>query len=97
MARTSALGAFLKKSKGKGKEHQRQNSGAATQQRRAALERELLIWRIRGGLWIVTLSSVLCFYASGGCFYISARAIAQDILPCSQYRLHTTKIPSMVL
>ena len=65
MARTSALGTLLKQSKGKGKERQRQSSGSLAQKRRAALERELLIWRIRGVLWVAVLVGFLSAYGLG--------------------------------
>lgn len=65
MARTSALGTLLKQSKGKGKERQRQTSGNLAQKRRVALERELLVWRVRGALWVATLVGVLCAYGCG--------------------------------
>lgn len=65
MARTSALGTLLKQSKGKGKERQRQNSGSLVRKRRAALERELLIWRVRGVLWVTMLIGFLSAYGFG--------------------------------
>lgn len=65
MAKTSALGTLLKQSKGKGKERQRQASGSISQPQRASLERELLVWRIRGMLWAVTLLCAVSCYGSG--------------------------------
>lgn len=65
MARASALGILLKQSKGKGKERQRQNSGRLSHKPRVAPEKELFIWKVRGGLWLVTLVSVLSAYGHG--------------------------------
>lgn len=61
MARTSALGGFLKESRGKGKQRQ----VAVTQGQKEALERQLVIWRVRGVLWVVTLAAYLSVYGAG--------------------------------
>lgn len=61
MARTSALGGFLKASKGKGKERQ----VLVTQGQKEALERQLLMWKLRGALWIVSVTVVMTAYGAG--------------------------------
>ncbi|EPQ60514.1 hypothetical protein GLOTRDRAFT_68209 [Gloeophyllum trabeum ATCC 11539] len=55
MARTSALGGWLKESKGKGK--QRQTS--ALPDEAVKMKRQLTWWQIRGCLWVVTLCSAI--------------------------------------
>lgn len=61
MARTKALGGWLKQSKGK--EKQRKVSAAGKQ--RDNLVVELAAWRFRGGLWCSTLMVVLVGNATG--------------------------------
>lgn len=58
MARTSALGRFLKDTKGKGK--QRQTS--VSQGQKEALERQLVIWKLRGALWGISIVIVMTAY-----------------------------------
>ncbi|KDQ63445.1 hypothetical protein JAAARDRAFT_120821 [Jaapia argillacea MUCL 33604] len=55
MARTSALGGWLKESKGKGK--QRQTSVVPDEGEK--VKRELTFWRVRGGLWVFSLATVM--------------------------------------
>lgn len=66
MARTKALGGWLKESKGK--ERQRLISGSGKDRERLGLQ--LAIWRVRGALWWTTLLCVLVTHAAGGsnCF-----------------------------
>jgi hypothetical protein len=61
MARTSALGGFLKESKGKGKQRQVLDN----QGKKEALERQLFVWKIRGALWIASVAVVLTTYGAG--------------------------------
>lgn len=63
MARTKALGGWLKQSKGK--EKQRLAPGSAKDREKLGLQ--LAIWRVRGALWWVTLLSVVAAYAAGRC------------------------------
>ncbi|KZT30712.1 hypothetical protein NEOLEDRAFT_1054362 [Neolentinus lepideus HHB14362 ss-1] len=63
MARTSALGVWLRESKGKGKGKQRQGSAAPEDVGRA--RRQLALWRMRGGLWVATLVSSLAGNLAG--------------------------------
>ncbi|KAJ3821804.1 Ima1 N-terminal domain-containing protein [Lentinula raphanica] len=58
MARAQALGGWLKETRGK----VRQRRVSATLQEREKVSRELLIWRIRGCLWVITLASFLSGY-----------------------------------
>ncbi|KAF8140403.1 Ima1 N-terminal domain-containing protein [Boletus edulis] len=60
MARTKALGGWLKESKGK--ERQRFASGSAKDRERLGLQ--LTIWQVRGVLWWTTLLSVLSAHAA---------------------------------
>lgn len=62
MARTKALGGWLKESKGK--ERQRVVSGSAKDRERLGFR--LAIWRARGALWWITLLSVIVAHAAGG-------------------------------
>ncbi|KAJ3551447.1 hypothetical protein NM688_g4696 [Phlebia brevispora] len=57
MARTSALGGFLQTSRGKGKQRQ-----DVISQEREKLERQLLAWRARGLLWVVSLMMTVATY-----------------------------------
>ncbi|KAG5220125.1 Integral inner nuclear membrane protein [Salix suchowensis] len=59
MARVSALGGWLKDSKGKDK--QRRVSASVEREK---VNIELFIWRIRGCLWAGTNNNRICFYAS---------------------------------
>ena len=61
MARTKALGGWLKRTKGKEKE--RKVSGSNKQ--RDNLSVELVAWRLRGGLWCATLAMALAGNAAG--------------------------------
>ena len=61
MARTSALGGFLKESKGKGKQRQ----VSITQGQKDVLERQLMIWRLRGALWIASITFIVFIYGAG--------------------------------
>ncbi|KAI0815070.1 Ima1 N-terminal domain-containing protein [Irpex lacteus] len=58
MARTSALGGFLKESRGK----ERQRQVAVSRNQKEALERQLVMWKVRGVLWGVTLAVFLIVY-----------------------------------
>ncbi|THG94954.1 hypothetical protein EW026_g6609, partial [Hermanssonia centrifuga] len=70
MARTSALGGFLQKSRGKGK--QRQVSVSLQEKHR--LDRELVVWRFRGAAWVVGwVSSVTAYGAGYGPPHLSQR------------------------
>ncbi|KIK70775.1 hypothetical protein GYMLUDRAFT_32827 [Collybiopsis luxurians FD-317 M1] len=60
MARTQALGGWLKETKGKA----RQRRVSATLQEREKVSRELFAWRIRGFLWGTSLISFLIGYAA---------------------------------
>ncbi|KAG6381036.1 hypothetical protein JVT61DRAFT_5432 [Boletus reticuloceps] len=60
MARTKALGGWLKESKGK--ERRRFASGSAKDRERLGLQ--LTIWQVRGVLWWTTLLSVLSAHAA---------------------------------
>jgi hypothetical protein len=62
MARTKALGGWLKESKGK--DRQRQVSG--TEREREKVESQLAVWRLRGALWWTTLICVVASHAAGG-------------------------------
>lgn len=61
MARTSALGGFLKESRGKEKQRQ----VAITREKRDLVERRLFVWRIRGLLWIEGVFAAIAGYSSG--------------------------------
>lgn len=61
MARTKALGGWLKQSKGKEKE--RKVSGTSKQWDNLSVE--IAAWRVRGGLWYTTLAMALAGYAAG--------------------------------
>lgn len=61
MARTKALGGWLKQSKGKEKE--RKVSSSSKQWDNLAIE--IAAWRLRGGLWYTTLALVLAGHATG--------------------------------
>lgn len=63
MARTKALGGWLKESKGK--ERQRLVSGSGKDRERLGFQ--LAIWRVRGALWWTTLLCVLVAHAAGRC------------------------------
>jgi hypothetical protein len=63
MARTKALGGWLKETKGK--ERQRLVSGSGNDRERLGFQ--LVIWRIRGALWWTTLFSVVVAHAAGTC------------------------------
>ncbi|KII93775.1 hypothetical protein PLICRDRAFT_101031 [Plicaturopsis crispa FD-325 SS-3] len=78
MARTRALGGWLKESKGKKK---RQVSGKGKEKETIGVE--MVAWRIRGALWAATLGSALAGNAAGTFSYpISSRLhILQPILP----------------
>ncbi|KAI0788511.1 Ima1 N-terminal domain-containing protein [Abortiporus biennis] len=58
MAKTTALGGFLKDSRGKG----RQRQVSLTHARKEQLEKSLLMWRIRGVLYALTLAISLSTY-----------------------------------
>ncbi|KIJ21898.1 hypothetical protein PAXINDRAFT_105505 [Paxillus involutus ATCC 200175] len=60
MARTEALGGWLKESKGK--DRQRQVSG--TEREREKVESQLAVWRLRGALWWTTLICVVASHAA---------------------------------
>ena len=60
MARTRALGAFLKDSRGKDKKRL-----VETQARRDKFEKSLLVWKLRGCLWVLTLLASLVFHFQG--------------------------------
>ena len=60
MARTRALGAFLKDSRGKDKKRL-----VETQARRDKFEKSLLVWKMRGCLWVLTLLASLGFHFQG--------------------------------
>lgn len=61
MARTQALGGFLRDTKGK--DRQRQVSG--TGKDRENLESQLAIWRLRGALWSITFLSAVACHSAG--------------------------------
>ncbi|KAH7929338.1 hypothetical protein BV22DRAFT_1081109, partial [Leucogyrophana mollusca] len=61
MARTKALGGWLKESKGK----ERQRQVSSTSKEREKLEVHLTAWRIRGLLWVSTLLMVLMGHSAG--------------------------------
>ena len=61
MARTSALGGFLKLSKGKDK--QRQTS--PTRGQRDTTHPRLWMWKVRGLLWLVMLCASMATHAAG--------------------------------
>ena len=61
MARTKALGGWLKESKGK--ERQRLVSGSGNDRERLGFQ--LAIWRVRGALWWITFFSVVVAHAAG--------------------------------
>lgn len=61
MARTKALGGWLKQSKGKEKD--RKVSGTTKQRDNVSVE--IAAWRFRGGLWYTTLAMALAGYAAG--------------------------------
>lgn len=78
MARTRALGGWLKESKGKKK---RQVSGKGKEKETIGVE--LVAWRIRGALWAATLVSALAGNAAGK--YRSSAEILED-KPIYAYR-----------
>lgn len=61
MARTSALGGFLKESRGK----DRQRQGSITQGQRELLEKQLMLWKVRGALWIANIAFIVVTYSAG--------------------------------
>lgn len=65
MARSQALGGWLKQTKGKAK----QRRVSATLQEREALSQALIIWRIRGCLWGITLLLFIVGYAAGELYH----------------------------
>ncbi|KAI0094799.1 Ima1 N-terminal domain-containing protein [Irpex rosettiformis] len=60
MARTSALGGFLNESRGKGKQRQ----VTVAQGQKEALERQLVMWKVRGILWAVTIAAFSVAYGT---------------------------------
>jgi hypothetical protein len=79
MARTKALGGWLKETKGK--ERQRLVSGSGNDRERLGFQ--LVIWRIRGALWWTTLFSVVVAHAAAirGCDFPHSLARAIPALP----------------
>lgn len=65
MARTIALGGFLRESKGVS--HRRQTSDLRRDKERLA--RELAMWKIRGCLWLGSLACTLAGYSIGTVYY----------------------------
>jgi len=63
MARTKALGGWLKESKGK----ERHRFVSGSEKVRENLGFQLAIWRVRGALWWTTLLSVVLAHAAGRC------------------------------
>ena len=63
MARTQALGGFLRDTKGK----DRQRQVSATGKDRERLDSQLATWRLRGALWSMTLLCVVTCHFSGAC------------------------------
>ena len=61
MARTRALGGWLKESKGK--DYRRRVSGSIKD--RDHLTFEILAWRIRGALWVSSLVVAVLGYSAG--------------------------------
>ena len=61
MARTAALGGWLKQSKGKEKQRRESDTTALSRKFR----REMFIWRFRGCLWATTLASAMIGYTLG--------------------------------
>lgn len=75
MARTSALGGFLKESRGK----ERQRQVAVTRNQKEALERQLVMWKVRGVLWGVTLAVFLIVYGIGGFATLNIATLAYAV------------------
>jgi hypothetical protein len=73
MARTKALGGWLKESKGKDK-HRRT---VATVKDRDHLSLEIFAWRARGVLWAASLTAANLGYAAGTCTALGCMAIYQ--------------------
>lgn len=71
MARTSALGAFLKDSRGKGKQRQVSNSQKINKEK---FERALVGWRIRGVLWAMTVGMSVISYLTGMSVFFGAHS-----------------------
>lgn len=66
MARTKALGAWLNDSKGKERQRRVDSEGNREPERATT---EVIIWRLRGCLWAVTLmAAVLCNLAGRGSY-----------------------------
>jgi len=59
VARTSALGGFLKESKGQARQRK-----ISANQSKEKLDRSLVIWRVRGILWFTTLIAMNAFYVA---------------------------------
>jgi hypothetical protein len=71
MARTKALGGWLKESKGK--DRQRKISGVHRQTDKLALE--MIAWRLRGGLWLCSLICAIAGNSAGECGALRVTAI----------------------
>ncbi|KAJ4485951.1 Ima1 N-terminal domain-containing protein [Lentinula aciculospora] len=83
MARTQALGGWLKETKGK----VRQRRVSATLQERETVFKELFAWRVRGCLWAVTM----------GFFFIGYTAILIDRRPFGRLSLIQPILPILIL
>ena len=59
MARTRALGGFL------GASNPQRRQVARTQRERDKLARQILLWKVRGVLWLASLLCALSYYALG--------------------------------
>ncbi|KAF8560218.1 hypothetical protein OG21DRAFT_1452054 [Imleria badia] len=77
MARTKALGGWLKETKGK--ERQRLVSGSAKDRERLSMGFQLAIWRVRGALWWTTLLSVVFAHVEAIRGYEFPRLLARAI------------------
>lgn len=73
MARTKALGGWLKESKGK----DRRRRTVATVKDRDHLSLEIFAWRARGALWAASLIAANLGYAAGTCAALGRMAFYQ--------------------
>jgi len=63
MARTKALGGWLQESKGR----EKQRRVSETYKEKERIDAEIILWRARGVLWVMTLGLALVGNATGGC------------------------------